>query len=37
MSIVRITVRIFQNERHAEIFIIMSEKVYNEGLENKLK
>ena len=29
MSIMRITVRTFQNEQHAEMFIAISQKIYD--------
>ena len=37
MSIMRITVRTFQNEQHAEMFIAISQKIYEDALKDKLK
>ena len=37
MSIMRITVRTFQNEQHAEMFITISQKIYEDALKDKLK
>ena len=37
MSIMRITVRTFQNEQHAEMFIAISQKIYEDALKEKLK
>ena len=37
MSIIRITVRTFQNEQHAEMFIAISQKIYEDALKDKLK
>ena len=33
----RITVRTFQNEQHAEMFIAMSQKIMEDTLKNKFK
>ena len=37
MSIMRITVRTFQNEQHAEMFIAISQKIMEDTLEDKFK
>ena len=37
MSIVRITVRTFQNEQHAEMFIAVSKKIYEDALNDNFK
>ena len=37
MSIVRITVRTFQNIHHAEMFIAMSQKIMKDALKDKFK
>ena len=37
MSIVRLTVRTFQNDEHANMFILMSEKIANESTNSDLK
>ena len=37
MSIMRITVRTFQNEQHAEMFIAISQKIYEDALKDNLK
>ena len=33
----RITVRTFQNEQHAEMFIAISQNIYEDALKHKLK
>ena len=37
MSIIRVTVRTFQNVEHANMFIVMSEKVANDSNNTDLK
>ena len=37
MSIIRLTVRTFQNVDHANMFIVMSEKIANESHSTDLK
>ena len=37
MSIMRITVRTFQNEQHAEMFIAISQKIMEDTLKDKFK
>ena len=37
MSIMRITVRSFQNNQHAEMFIAMSQKIMEDALKDKFK
>ena len=37
MSIMRITVRTFQNNYHAEMFIAMSQKIMEDALKDKFK
>ena len=37
MSIIRITVRTFQNNQHAEMFIAMSQKIMEDALKDKFK
>ena len=37
MSIMRITVRTFQNEQHAEMFIAISQKIYEDALNDNFK
>jgi len=37
MSIVRLTVRTFQSVEHANMFIVMSEKIANESSDTELK
>lgn len=37
MSIVRITVRTFQNEQHAEMFIAISKKIYEDAVNYNFK
>ena len=37
MSILRITVRTFQNEEHAEMFIAISQRIYEDALRDKFK
>ena len=37
MSIMRITVRTFQNNQHAEMFIAMSQKIMEDALKDKFK
>ena len=37
MSIIRITVRTFQNNNHAEMFIAMSQKIMEDALKDKFK
>jgi hypothetical protein len=37
MSIIRLTVRTFQNVDHANMFIVMSEKIANESHNTDLK
>ena len=36
MSIIRITVRTFQKEQHAKMFIAISHKIYEDALKDKL-
>ena len=37
MSIIRMTVRTFQNEQHAEMFIAMSQKIYETSTKDGFK
>ena len=37
MSIMRITVRTFQNEQHAEMFIAMAQKIMENALKDNIK
>ena len=37
MSIIRITVRTFQNEQHAEMFIAMSQKILETSMKDGFK
>ena len=37
MSIMRITVRTFQNEQHAEMFVAISQKIYEDAMKNNFK
>ena len=37
MSIVRITVRTFQNEQHAEMFVAISQKIYEDATKDNFK
>ena len=37
MSIIRLTVRTFQNVEHANMFVVMSEKIANESNNTDLK
>ena len=37
MSIMRITVRTFQNEQHAEMFIAMAQKIMEDALKDEFK
>ena len=37
MSIMRITVRTFQNEQHAEVFIAISQKIYEDAMKDNFK
>jgi len=37
MSIIRITVRTFQNEQHAEMFILMAKKISEDATKDKMK
>ena len=37
MSIIRLTVRTFQSDEHANMFIVMSEKIANESNNTDLK
>ena len=37
MSIIRMTVRTFQNEQHAEMFIAMSQKIYETSMKDGFK
>ena len=37
MSIIRITVRTFQNEQHAEMFILMAQRIAQEATKEKFK
>ncbi len=37
MSIIRLTVRTFQSVEHANMFIVMSEKIANESTNSNLK
>ena len=37
MSIIRVTVRTFQSVEHANMFVVMSEKVANESNNTDLK
>ena len=37
MSIIRLTVRTFQSVEHANMFIVMSEKIANESTDSDLK
>ena len=37
MSILRITVRTFQNEQHAKMFIAISQKIYEDAIIDKFK
>ena len=37
MSIIRVTVRTFQNVEHANMFVVMSEKVANDSNNTNLK
>ena len=37
MSIIRLTVRTFQSVEHANMFIVMSEKIANESTNSDLK
>ena len=37
MSIIRITVRTFQNEQHAEMFVAISQKIYEDAMKDNFK
>jgi|TARA_B100001063_G_scaffold207000_1_gene202651 hypothetical protein len=37
MSIMRITVRTFQNEQHAEMFVAISQKIYEDAMKDNFK
>ena len=37
MSIIRVTVRTFQSDEHANMFVLMSEKIANESNNTNLK
>ena len=37
MSIMRITVRTFQNEQHAEMFVAISKKIYEDAMKDNFK
>tara|TARA_B100001093_G_scaffold427900_1_gene422460 strand:- start:165 stop:461 length:297 start_codon:yes stop_codon:yes gene_type:complete len=37
MSIMRITVRTFQNEQHAEMFVAISQKIYEDAIKDNFK
>ena len=37
MSIMRITVRTFQNEQHAEMFVAISQKIYENAMKDNFK
>ena len=37
MSIMRITVRTFQNEQHAEMFVAVSQKIYEDAMKDNFK
>ena len=37
MSIVRITVRTFQNEQHAELFLMFGKNLLEKSIQNKFK
>jgi hypothetical protein len=37
MSIMRITVRTFQNEQHAEMFVTISQKIYEDAMKDNFK
>jgi hypothetical protein len=37
MSIMRITVRTFQDEQHAEMFVAISQKIYEDAMKDNFK
>ena len=37
MSIIRMTVRTFQNEQHAEMFVAISQKIYEDAMKDNFK